>query len=629
MQYVTRVPMPVALRQLRHECAKGEFPSRAVNAAVASLGEGAPRQTRLAPPAHVLAGCKARDKRRARGGSMDDATRIDKLVRCHLIQRGMILLYLPGVQLVLTTPWALEQARLARMISTDAKVDTVTGVRSKWTSIRFKTRRGLSAPGCVWIAPDETAETIERGTNALACNLRCNEASCPHTALETYGADGRYERRLCCSRWWFPSVVIDKHIPSFHGLRAAQLSDIVLCTYHGVSCFDSRLAELGFTDKAADMANWGFRLLTRAGTDAQSFDLRDALACFLVRHAAMPDRLWTLAQAEELIEYVDKCWMYPDMIRLAWIDATRLALVEEQGKASFLNTTGISEGSHEKWTKMMMRDQVNRLISETVVKTLGITADGALAIGGGFFQDAETRWSDAEGRPLPLTTDRKVRHAKACLAFLTLGADCVYPYPLDAMTIDEFKVVALPDDGADEDSDSREWRRHRRQSGGRMSSSFHPPQLCAPEDAELAALVVGTCRATHDQQIADGVPGAERGMSFPQLVRQLQGELGDLSSRRTVMKRAMKDYRCSARRPTQLAAPWCRSSGMRASIAMPRRPQLVVRPQASRQSSLASCSPCARCLGTAGPCHLSRTATSLWTAPLGAASASTRPGLEC
>ena len=104
-----------------------------------ALGEGAERNTRLAPPARVLAGCKKRDKRKARGGSMDDATRIDQLVRRHLIHRGMVLLYKPGDQLVLATAWALEQARTARMVSVDAKCDTVT----------FALGSGCNNAGCV------------------------------------------------------------------------------------------------------------------------------------------------------------------------------------------------------------------------------------------------------------------------------------------------------------------------------------------------------------------------------------------------------------------------------------------------------------------------------------------------
>ena len=48
----------------------------------------------------------------------------------------------------------------------------------------------------------------------------------------------------------------------------------------------------------------------------------------------MPGRLWTLEDAEHVMEYVDKCWMYPDFIRLAWIDALGLETV------GYISTTG-------------------------------------------------------------------------------------------------------------------------------------------------------------------------------------------------------------------------------------------------------------------------------------------------
>ena len=96
-------PIPSVLVLLRAECLDGKLPTIAVNSAVAALGEDADRNTRLAPPARVLAGCKKSSKRAERGSSMDDATRIDVLVRQHLIQRGMVLLYLPG-------PWGAARA---------------------------------------------------------------------------------------------------------------------------------------------------------------------------------------------------------------------------------------------------------------------------------------------------------------------------------------------------------------------------------------------------------------------------------------------------------------------------------------------------------------------------------------
>ena len=514
-------PMPAALAKLRGECVAGKLPTVAVNDAIASLGEGAERNTRLAPPARVVAGLKKRAKRKQRGGSMDDATRIDQLVRRHLIQRGCVLLYQPGVQLVLTTRWALERARTdgRAFITTDAKVDTVKGIRSKWTSVRCKTERGLSAPVGVWIAPDETNERIQHGIMALRRNMRCTSPTCSHTLTEVHRPDGSYERWLSCDLWWEPAVCIDKHLPSFNGLMAAGLGRLFLCDWHGYKCFDSRLVELNILGDAADQINWAFRLLKRARTDAQSFDLRDAIAIFLVRQAALPGRLWTLELAEQLMDYIDKCWMYPAMIRLAWIDA--LGLLTD----GYINTTGellppypgitthpwnqslvfmvagISEASHAYWSKMMMRSVSNRLVSETVVKTVGITADGELTTG--FFRDAETRWSDAEGRPLDGTPDRNVRHAKACLAFLTLGPKCIYPHPMTVLTIDDFKSSALIEPDGEEHG--RGWHRHRRESGARLSSDFRAPELRPPNDAELAALVLGLCQA-HQQRM----PGLSR-----------------------------------------------------------------------------------------------------------------------
>lgn len=266
-----------------------------------------------------------------------------------------------------------------------------------------------------------------------------------------------------------------------------------------------------------------------------------------VRHAAMPDRLWTLAQSETLTDYIDKCWMYPDQVRESWIDALGLKIVKDIPKGYFLNATGINESSHAHWTKVIMKSEVNRLPSEVVVNTNGITADGEVAIGGGFFRDAQTRWSDAAGRPLPQTTDRLVRHAKACLAFLTIESTSIYPHPLPALSIEEFKAarIAAAAGGAHEGEDeSRTWRRHRRDSGGRMSSSFHQLQLRPPDDGELRALVISACMTIHQQQRA-AMQVPEAGVS--DLRRFLEPELGDLSSRCTCINDALTEYACCSR----------------------------------------------------------------------------------
>jgi len=55
-------------------------------------------------------------------------------------------------------------------------------------------------------------------------------------------------------------------------------------------------------------------LLKRARTDTHSFDLRDAFVSFVVQQSVAPGRLWNLVDAKAAIDYLDKCWMYPDYI---------------------------------------------------------------------------------------------------------------------------------------------------------------------------------------------------------------------------------------------------------------------------------------------------------------------------
>ena len=92
--------------------------------------------TRFSPAMSAVANGVKRERRKERGGSMDDATRVHQLV-ASIVQRGMVLYYKPSEQLVLATPFSLEMARRfgRNMIVTDAKVDTTMG-RSFWSSIR-------------------------------------------------------------------------------------------------------------------------------------------------------------------------------------------------------------------------------------------------------------------------------------------------------------------------------------------------------------------------------------------------------------------------------------------------------------------------------------------------------------
>eukprot|EP00964_Phaeocystis_antarctica_P135749 scaffold100108_cov87-Phaeocystis_antarctica.AAC.1 len=72
----------------------------------------------------------------------------------------MVLYYTPGYMLVLSTPWALERAadEGRHMVGSDAKVDTVSGEKSKWSSIRRRepfvgecpAPRPSAAPACTY-----------------------------------------------------------------------------------------------------------------------------------------------------------------------------------------------------------------------------------------------------------------------------------------------------------------------------------------------------------------------------------------------------------------------------------------------------------------------------------------------
>ena len=149
-------PAPSLKAELARKVARGtDTPTSAVNAAAADLPSGATPNSSFVPPTKVVARLAKSLRRNERGGTLPDPVRVDLLVRSHLVQRQMVLLYEPGQMLVLSTPALLEMACGAKMVSSDAKIDTVAGVQSKWSSIRGKTPCGLSAPFAVWIGPEE------------------------------------------------------------------------------------------------------------------------------------------------------------------------------------------------------------------------------------------------------------------------------------------------------------------------------------------------------------------------------------------------------------------------------------------------------------------------------------------
>jgi len=354
---------------------------------------------------------------------MSDATRVDLLVRGPLCQRQMVLLYIPGVILVLSTPWALERARVdgAEAVCSDCKVDTVAGVQSKWSSIRGRTKRYLSAPFVVWIGPQEHAGTVYMGGEALAVNVACSEQTCDHAFIVDYGKDGSIRQRRRCRRWYRPMVTIDKHMPSFDGFRRAGYDDASLCRFHLYKCIEEWLKGHSIQGDAAVALVWAFRLIARSASTVQAFALRNHFVRFVVAQGARVTPLWTLEQAEEVVGYLDRCWMYPDWMLRAWIDAVLLERLV--AGLAFLTTTGFCEGGHSYYSKFMMRSLANKVVSQTVVKTMGTNADGSST--SGFFPDAERRWTEAEGCTPPISPDRSVRQARAQLAFLEFGTSMV------------------------------------------------------------------------------------------------------------------------------------------------------------------------------------------------------------
>lgn len=411
---------------LARECVQGRNkPTDAANTADTELiALGATPNSCFAPPARVISRAAKSLRRKERGGSMNDGTRVDLLVRTHLVQRQQVLLYVPGQILVLSSPWALEVARTdgADMVVSDAKNDTVKGVQSKWSSIRTKTACGLSAPLAVWIGPHETAETIRMAATALALNVACKKASCDHAFIVTYGSDDQSIRmhRRCWVQpagppksTYGPSVGIDKHMPSFRGFELAGYGWRSLCDYHCFVCFEEKLKGLGILGDAAVEVVWAFRLVKRSLWKSQAFKMRDEFAKFVVKRSTQPRKPWTLKQAQEIVGYLDRCWMYPDFILLSWIDSQAIT------QPGYISTTGWCEGSHAYYSNYMMHSMANKLISHTVVKTAGVSADGSAITG--FFPDAERRCREEAGRTQPISTDAAIRRARAQLVFLEHG----------------------------------------------------------------------------------------------------------------------------------------------------------------------------------------------------------------
>ena len=134
---VTHIPPPLTglrvapsiRRQVITDCLGRDTPGTSINKLEEQLPQG-PSNSRFLPPAKAVSQVVKHTRRVQRGGSIDDATRLDRLVRQHLIQRAYVLLYEPGYLLVMATLWSLELARSEPpFAATDAKCDTFTALR--------------------------------------------------------------------------------------------------------------------------------------------------------------------------------------------------------------------------------------------------------------------------------------------------------------------------------------------------------------------------------------------------------------------------------------------------------------------------------------------------------------------
>ena len=227
----------VTARLARH-CIDGIFPTVAVNNEAKNLGAlNGVSSTRFLPPTKVLSARVKRERREERGACITDLHRVDRLVREVLIQRQLVLYYVPGEILVLSTPFLLERAHCdgQNFVVSDAKVDTVAGLQWKWSSIRGKSdidHMSITLPYVVWMAPNENRETVALGATALRNAVRCSDPECDHAFQLEYNFDGRGGFKMTrsrCTPSFSPAVGLDKHMPSYQGFRAAGCARQSFC----------------------------------------------------------------------------------------------------------------------------------------------------------------------------------------------------------------------------------------------------------------------------------------------------------------------------------------------------------------------------------------------------------------
>ena len=468
--------------EMAKQCLGGSLPVQVVNSASAALGAHPQTSSRFVPPAAVASRAVKLERRTDRGTAPTDELRVDQIVRERLIQRQCVLLYEPGGILVLTSPAALEAAFESgrRDVASDAKVDVVTGMKVKWSTIRGRSvRGGRWVPFIIWISEHENTETVTAAARALRNAVRCSDPACMHDWQCTFSSSGSFKmERTCAIKSYAPRhVCVDKHMPSIAGFRAV-FGTISLCTFHVFRCVDDKLKKLGIKGWKAQQLMWAFRLIKRARSHAHADEIFKEVVVFILGGTiTQPEPLCTFDEASKFIDYLRRCWMYPQYMRMAWIDASGI------GVEGHITTTGAQEGAHAYLEKFITGGTVQQLVSQAVTATVGMTAGGRNVPS--VFGDAVQRCAEAGG--VEECPAAKLRRAKAQLQFLRLSTGAAKPA---VAAPGECTAVASCDDGCLV-THAEAWGERR---GGRAPRASRPAGL----DAAVAAVAhggtaTGTC----------------------------------------------------------------------------------------------------------------------------------------
>ena len=425
-----RAVMPHRVAQAANTCmALNTFPVPVVNNLRKEQGHHPDASTNAQPTVAQVRGSVKRKRRKGRGDSSTDEGRIDELVRTKLIPAQAVLLYRPGEIIVMSAPCALEAAfeGRERPVASDAKVDTVTGGKVKWSTIRGKTREGVWVPYAIWIAEKENAQTVELATRALQKAVRCEDPNCPHTWRKEYKYEDddpeqpgsppkliefRMERmceRPAQERFCPAYACVDKHYPSIIGFRKV-FGVVVLCMFHCLRCVDNKLKKMKVLGKAATQMTWAFRLIRCAHSHEHATIIAKSATQCLMRGACGDDRMWTVAQAKDFIEYLREWWLFP-----AWLRATWCAYGHAVVNASFvLCTTGAQEGAHALFDKFITGNLFLKVVSQAVLATVGATDDPQASV----FADSDRMVRERKDKRVNPHSEATLREMRAYLQFL-------------------------------------------------------------------------------------------------------------------------------------------------------------------------------------------------------------------